>query len=110
MQLLQSRINIASLASIVTSILLMLSGMGLIGAALTGLIVHLITTAVVIKDKFGMTNDPYILAVAIIGGVISSIELITATQVFPAVNPLVWNISLGVLTIILRELSQPKTA
>lgn len=108
MNTLFSRLNIVNIIAIITGIILMLSGQGLIAAALAGLIIHALNTFVVIRQKFQMTMDPLILAVAVLGGIISVIELITESQVFPGVNPMVWNIILGVVQVILRVISTDK--
>lgn len=105
--LFRSRLNLSSIASIIIGIILWASGVGFIGAALAGLFVHVINTFVIIQGNFSLNNDPWMLLLSIIGGVISSVELIVGDNIFPAVNPIVWNGILAVLTIILRQLSTP---
>lgn len=105
--LLRSRLSISSIASIIIGIILWASGVGFIGAALAGLFVHVINTFVIIQGNFSLNNDPWMLLLAIIGGVISSVELIVESSLFPSVNPIIWNGIIAVLTIILRQISTP---
>lgn len=108
MKTLESRINIASIANIIIGVLIMLGTMGLIAVNLSGLLVSVVIAFITIRQQFLMTNDKWILLLAILGGVINAIELVLHDNVFPAINPLYLNIALSVLTIVLRELSKPK--
>lgn len=110
--LFRSRLNLSSIAAIITGMILWASGVGFLGAALAGLIVHIINTAVIIQGNFSLSNDPYMLLISILGLVISSIEMITEQDIFPAVNPIIWNGILALATIVLRQLSttEPKKA
>lgn len=109
MQLLTSRINFTSIVAILIASVSMFMENGAIAAAVGGLIIYVLQTAVVIKDKFAMTNDPWILGLAILGAVISIMQLIVDTTPFH-VNVQTWTYIIGILTIISRQFSTLKTA
>ena len=100
-----SRISVSNIISIVIAIILMLSGQGIIGAAVAGFIVYALNIGYVSISQMTMTKDPYILAMAIIGLVVNLMQYITDNAVFAFINPYYFNIALSILIIILRQLS-----
>lgn len=105
---LYSRFNITNIAAIVIGILLYLGDAGILQVSLAGLIVFAINIAISIRDRFVMTMDPWILLTGIVGGVINLLTFITENSMFPAINPMVWNVSLSILIIVLRTISTDK--
>ena len=104
-----SRISISNIISIVIAIILMLSGQGIIGAAVAGFIVYALNIGYVSITQMTMTKDPYILGMAIIGLVVNLMQYITDNAVFPDINPYYFNIALSILIIILRQFSETET-
>ena len=105
-----SRISISNIISIVIAIVLMLTGQGIIGAAISGFIVYALNIGYTSITQMTMTKDPYILAVAILGLVVNLMQYITDNAVFAAINPYYFNIALSILIIVLRQLSTPNEA
>lgn len=103
-----SRINWTTLSAMIGALILFAAGQGFIAAPIAGFIVFVINTAVVIKDKFSMTNDAYILAASILTGVYSVVEFLNGDpSIFPGLKPIILTTIMGVITIVLRYLSQP---
>jgi hypothetical protein len=101
-----SRISISNIVSIAIAIILMLSGQGIIGAAVAGFSVYALNIIYVSITQMTMTKDPYILGMAILGLVVNLMQYITDNAVFPAINPYYFNIALSILIIILRQFSE----
>lgn len=105
-----SRISVSNIISIVIAVILMLSGQGIIGAAVAGFIVYALNIGYVSISQMTMTKDPFILGMAIIGLVVNLMQYITDNAVFPFINPYYFNIALSILIIILRQFSETKKA
>ena len=102
-----SRISISNIISIVVAIVLLLTGQGIIGAAISGFIVYALNIGYVSISQMTMTKDPYILGLAILGLIINLMQYIMDNTVFAAMNPYYFNIALSILIIIMRQLSEP---
>lgn len=100
-----SRISISNIISIFVGIVLMLTGQGIIGAAIGGFIVYALNIGYVSISQMTMTKDPYILAIAILGLAINLMQYITDNAVFASINPYYFNIALSILIIVLRQFS-----